>query len=105
MSMFTYFGCDTTEIHVHESSRARMFYPDQTFGDCKICLRTLPFSLIVTYMSPIFEAKGISMRLDSGRWLFKDIDIKLEKGNVLVLQGPSGSGYILVEKNASLLSN
>lgn len=45
------------------------------------------------------------MRLDSGRWLFKDIDIKLEKGNVLVLQGPSGSGYILVEKNASLLSN
>ncbi|KAL1926766.1 hypothetical protein VTP01DRAFT_5412 [Rhizomucor pusillus] len=43
-------------------------------------------------MSPIFEAKGISMRLDSGRWLFKDIDIKLEKGNVLVLQGPSGSG-------------
>ncbi|KAI9312901.1 P-loop containing nucleoside triphosphate hydrolase protein [Dichotomocladium elegans] len=42
---------------------------------------------------PLFEAKGMSMRLDDGRWLFKDIDICLEKkGQVLVLQGPSGTG-------------
>ncbi|KAJ8660807.1 hypothetical protein O0I10_003450 [Lichtheimia ornata] len=42
----------------------------------------------------LFEAHGISMRLnDCGRWLFKDINVKLnKKGEILVLQGPSGTG-------------
>lgn len=46
------------------------------------------------YTMTLFEAHGISMRLnDCGRWLFKDINVKLnKKGEILVLQGPSGTG-------------
>ncbi|KAI9012093.1 P-loop containing nucleoside triphosphate hydrolase protein [Phycomyces nitens] len=40
----------------------------------------------------ILESKGLSMQLDDGRWLFKDIDIELEKGDILVLRGQSGAG-------------
>jgi ABC-type arginine transport system ATPase subunit len=40
----------------------------------------------------MFEAKGISMQLGDGRWLFKDVNIHLEKGDTLVLRGPSGAG-------------
>ncbi|KAI9499464.1 P-loop containing nucleoside triphosphate hydrolase protein [Zychaea mexicana] len=42
---------------------------------------------------PLFEAHGISMRLeDGGRWLFKDIDFELNQREILALQGPSGTG-------------
>ena len=42
---------------------------------------------------PLFEAHGISMQLDDNkRWLFKDIDIELNQREILVLQGPSGTG-------------
>lgn len=40
----------------------------------------------------MFEAKGISMKLNDDRWLFKDVNIVLEKGDILVLRGPSGAG-------------
>ncbi|KAL0091178.1 ATP-binding cassette transporter [Phycomyces blakesleeanus] len=40
----------------------------------------------------IFEANNFSMQLDDGRWLFKDVNIKLDKGDVLVLRGQSGAG-------------
>lgn len=40
----------------------------------------------------MFEAEGISMQLGDGRWLFKDVNIRLEKGETLVLRGPSGAG-------------
>ncbi|KAI8377782.1 P-loop containing nucleoside triphosphate hydrolase protein [Radiomyces spectabilis] len=40
----------------------------------------------------IFEAKGVSMQLADGRWLFRDVDIALNKQDVLVLRGPSGAG-------------
>ncbi|KAI8137856.1 P-loop containing nucleoside triphosphate hydrolase protein [Fennellomyces sp. T-0311] len=43
-------------------------------------------------MSPLFEAHGVSMRLGEGRWLFKDIDIELNEREIIVLQGPSGTG-------------
>ncbi|KAI9475494.1 MAG: ATP-binding cassette transporter [Benjaminiella poitrasii] len=41
---------------------------------------------------PIFEAKDISLKLDNNRWLFKDINITLSRGQTLVLRGPSGAG-------------
>ncbi|KAG0734436.1 hypothetical protein G6F57_012942 [Rhizopus arrhizus] len=41
---------------------------------------------------PMFEALGISMQLEDGRWLFKEVNIELEKGDILVLRGPSGAG-------------
>ncbi|KAI8373190.1 P-loop containing nucleoside triphosphate hydrolase protein [Radiomyces spectabilis] len=41
---------------------------------------------------PIFEAHNISMRLPDGRWLFEEINIQLERGDVLALRGPSGVG-------------
>ncbi|CAO3701181.1 hypothetical protein G6F70_000321 [Rhizopus microsporus] len=41
---------------------------------------------------PMFEAQGVSMQLEDGRWLFKQVDIELEKGDILVLRGPSGAG-------------
>lgn len=41
---------------------------------------------------PLFEAHNISMKISEGRWLFKDISFNLEKGNILVLRGPSGCG-------------
>ncbi|KAI9488458.1 P-loop containing nucleoside triphosphate hydrolase protein [Zychaea mexicana] len=40
----------------------------------------------------MLEATGLSMQVGDGRWLFKDIDIYLCKGDVLVLRGPSGAG-------------
>jgi ABC-type multidrug transport system ATPase subunit len=40
----------------------------------------------------MFEAQGVSMQLEDGRWLFKQVDIELEKGDILVLRGPSGAG-------------
>lgn len=40
----------------------------------------------------MFEASGISMQLGDGRWLFKDVCLELEKGDTLVLRGPSGAG-------------
>ncbi|KAI8982048.1 P-loop containing nucleoside triphosphate hydrolase protein [Mycotypha africana] len=41
----------------------------------------------------MFEAKGISLKLDDrDRWLFKDVHIFLEKGDTLVIRGPSGAG-------------
>ncbi|KAI9259030.1 P-loop containing nucleoside triphosphate hydrolase protein [Sporodiniella umbellata] len=40
----------------------------------------------------MFEASDISMQLDDGRWLFKEVNIELEKGDILVLRGPSGAG-------------
>jgi ABC-type multidrug transport system ATPase subunit len=40
----------------------------------------------------MFEASGISMQLGDGHWLFKDVSLKLEKGDTLVLRGPSGAG-------------
>lgn len=43
-------------------------------------------------MATMFEAKGISMKLNDDRWLFKDVHIVLEKGDTLVLRGPSGAG-------------
>ncbi|KAL9558258.1 hypothetical protein MBANPS3_001001 [Mucor bainieri] len=43
-------------------------------------------------MATMFEAKGISMKLNDDRWLFKDVNIVLEKGDTLVLRGPSGAG-------------
>ena len=52
-------------------------------------------------MSPLFEAHGMSMRLDDGRWLFKDVNIDLNERQVLVLQGPSGTGYVTVSQNFS----
>ncbi|KAL1927745.1 hypothetical protein VTP01DRAFT_3566 [Rhizomucor pusillus] len=40
----------------------------------------------------MLEAHGLSMQLADGRWLFKNTDIMLNKGDVLVLRGPSGAG-------------
>lgn len=40
----------------------------------------------------MFEARGMSMQLGDGRWLFKDVDLELEKGDCCVLRGPSGAG-------------
>ncbi|KAI8086305.1 P-loop containing nucleoside triphosphate hydrolase protein [Halteromyces radiatus] len=40
----------------------------------------------------MFEAKGISMKLANDRWLFRDISLSVEKGQVLILRGPSGAG-------------
>ncbi|ORZ25641.1 P-loop containing nucleoside triphosphate hydrolase protein [Absidia repens] len=40
----------------------------------------------------MFEAKGVSMKLSNGRWLFRDINLSVDKGQVLVLRGPSGAG-------------
>ncbi|KAG2220770.1 hypothetical protein INT45_012263 [Circinella minor] len=40
----------------------------------------------------MLEATGLSMQVGDGRWLFKEIDIYLSKGDVLVLRGPSGAG-------------
>lgn len=40
----------------------------------------------------MFEAVGISMKLSEERWLFRDVDIELKKGETLVLRGPSGAG-------------
>ncbi|KAG2233187.1 P-loop containing nucleoside triphosphate hydrolase protein [Thamnidium elegans] len=40
----------------------------------------------------VFEASGVSMQLGDSRWLFKDVCLNLEKGDTLVLRGPSGAG-------------
>ncbi|CAO3643377.1 unnamed protein product [Cunninghamella blakesleeana] len=40
----------------------------------------------------MFEAKGFSMKVSNDRWLFRDISLNVEKGDVLILRGPSGSG-------------
>jgi ABC-type multidrug transport system ATPase subunit len=40
----------------------------------------------------MFEAAGVSMKLSEDRWLFRDVDIELSKGDTLVLRGPSGAG-------------
>ncbi|KAG0168418.1 hypothetical protein DFQ28_010684 [Apophysomyces sp. BC1034] len=40
----------------------------------------------------MLEANGLSMQLGDGRWLFRDVDINLKQGDVLVLRGPSGAG-------------
>lgn len=40
----------------------------------------------------MFEASGISMQLGDGRWLFKEVSFEIEKGDTLVLRGPSGAG-------------
>lgn len=42
----------------------------------------------------MLEAHGLSMQLADGRWLFKNTDVILNKGDVLVLRGPSGAGYV-----------
>lgn len=42
----------------------------------------------------VFEASGVSMQLGDSRWLFKDVCLNLEKGDTLVLRGPSGAGYV-----------
>lgn len=42
----------------------------------------------------MLEAHGLSMQLADGRWLFKNTDIMLNKGDVLVLRGPSGAGFV-----------
>ncbi|ORZ03872.1 ATP-binding cassette transporter [Syncephalastrum racemosum] len=54
-------------------------------------------------MVHLFEAHGVSMRLPEGRWLFRDIDIRLDKGEVLVLQGASGTGKTTLLKCLSEL--
>lgn len=40
----------------------------------------------------MLEATGLSLQLDDGRYLFKNVDIHLSQNDVLVLRGPSGAG-------------
>ncbi|KAI8063493.1 P-loop containing nucleoside triphosphate hydrolase protein [Gongronella butleri] len=40
----------------------------------------------------MFEAKGISMKLANERWLFHNVDMTVNRGDTLVLRGPSGAG-------------
>jgi len=41
---------------------------------------------------PFFEARGFSKTKPDGTWLFKDINISLNKGDIVALTGPSGVG-------------
>lgn len=40
----------------------------------------------------MLKVNDLSLKLNQDRWLFKDVDIELEKGDILVLRGPSGAG-------------
>lgn len=40
----------------------------------------------------MLKVNGMSLQLKQDRWLFKDVDIELNKGETLVLRGPSGAG-------------
>ncbi|KAI8974729.1 ATP-binding cassette transporter [Pilobolus umbonatus] len=52
---------------------------------------------------PMFEAIDLSMQLDDGRWLFKDIGFQLNEGDTLVIRGPSGCGKTTLLKCISEL--
>ena len=51
-----------------------------------------PFSSFTTVSYTMLEATGLSLQLDDGRYLFKNVDIHLNQNDVLVLRGPSGAG-------------
>ncbi|RUP47183.1 P-loop containing nucleoside triphosphate hydrolase protein [Jimgerdemannia flammicorona] len=41
---------------------------------------------------PFFEARSVSKARSDGSWLFKDINVSLNKGDIVALTGPSGVG-------------
>ncbi|ORX54990.1 P-loop containing nucleoside triphosphate hydrolase protein [Hesseltinella vesiculosa] len=40
----------------------------------------------------LLEARGISMQLSNERWLFRNVDLTLDQGDILIVRGPSGAG-------------
>lgn len=86
-------------VHVwkweRETGAERGFYCAQR--DCLSSARSKRRPRLVSFplsfaLMPFFEARGLSKKKPDGTWLFKDINISLNKGDIVALTGPSGVG-------------